>query len=145
MMPKLRVGSLFAGIGGIDLAFEKACFEIAWAIEYDKYACNTYRNNFPNVRLIEQDIRTVDADHLELVDVLAAGFPCQPFSVCGNKKGFEDERGNLFFEIMRIADVVMPPIIFLENVANLTEHDNGKTFNVIHITNLLAVAIRFVT
>lgn len=132
MMPKLRVGSLFAGIGGIDLAFEKAGFEIAWAIEYDKYACNTYRNNFPNVGLIEQDIRTVDADNLELVDILAAGFPCQSFSVCGNKKGFDDERGNLFFEIMRIADVVMPPIIFLENVANLTEHDNGKTFNVIH-------------
>ena len=127
-----RMASLFAGIGGIDLAFKQAGFEVAWANELDKYACSTYRKNFPNTYLIEQDIRDIDADNLELVDVLAAGFPCQSFSVCGNRKGFDDERGNLFFEIMRIADVVMPPIIFLENVANLTEHDNGKTFNVIH-------------
>ena len=63
---------------------------------------------------------------------MTAGFPCQSFSVCGNKKGFEDERGNLFFEIIRIADEKRPEIIFLENVANLTEHDNGKTFNRIH-------------
>lgn len=66
------------------------------------------------------------------IDILTAGFPCQPFSVCGKQRGFDDKRGNLFFEIMRIADSVCPQIIFLENVANLVEHDNGRTFNIIH-------------
>ncbi|MGN0572656.1 MAG: DNA cytosine methyltransferase, partial [Acutalibacteraceae bacterium] len=94
--------------------------------------CKTYRHNFPDTKLIEGDIRKLNAKSLEKVDVLTAGFPCQSFSVCGKQKGFNDSRGNLFFEIMRIADELQPPVIFLENVANLTEHDNGKTFNVIH-------------
>lgn len=128
----MKVGSLFAGIGGIDLGFIQAGFEVAWANEIDQDACKTYRHNFPNTKLIEGDIRNLDAKALEKVDVLTAGFPCQSFSVCGNQKGFKDARGNLFFEIMRIADELQPPVIFLENVANLTEHDNGKTFNVIH-------------
>ena len=128
----IKVGSLFAGIGGIDLGFIQAGFEVAWANEIDPDACKTYRHNFPNTKLIEGDIRNLDAKALEKVDVLTAGFPCQSFSVCGNQKGFKDSRGNLFFEIMRIADELQPQIIFLENVANLTEHDNGKTFNVIH-------------
>ena len=128
----MKIGSLFAGIGGIDLGFIQAGFEVAWANEIDPDACKTYRHNFPDTKLIEGDIRNLDATLLEKVDVLTAGFPCQSFSVCGNQKGFKDVRGNLFFEIMRIADELQPPIIFLENVANLTEHDNGKTFNVIH-------------
>ncbi len=132
MMTKLKAGSLFAGIGGIDLAFEQAGFEVVWANELDAYACKTYRHNFPNTKLFECDVRKLDAAELPYVDVLTAGFPCQSFSVCGNKKGFEDSRGNLFFEIMRIADALQPPVIFLENVANLTEHDNGKTFITIH-------------
>ena len=131
-MSAMTVGSLFAGIGGIDLGFEQTGCKIAWANEIDKDACITYRTNFPDTLLIEADIRKVDFSILERVDILAAGFPCQPFSVCGKKKGFSDERGNLFFEIMRAADSLQPPIIFLENVANLTEHDNGKTFNIIH-------------
>ena len=131
-MNTLKLGSLFSGIGGIDLGFQQAGFEIAFANELDKYACKTYRYNFKNCNLIEDDIRNVNAETLPYVDALAAGFPCQSFSVCGNKKGFKDERGNLFFEIMRIADVLQPSVIFLENVANLAEHDNGKTFNVIH-------------
>lgn len=128
----MKIGSLFAGIGGIDLAFEQAGFEIAWANEIDKDACNTYRHNFPNTVLVEEDIRNIILDTIPDFDILTAGFPCQSFSVCGNRKGFADERGNLFFEIMRIADKKKPEIIFLENVANLTEHDNGKTFNRIH-------------
>ena len=128
----MKIGSLFAGIGGIDLGFEQAGFEIAWANEIDKDACNTYRHNFPNIVLVEDDIRNINLDTIPDFDILTAGFPCQSFSVCGNRKGFADERGNLFFEIMRIADKKKPEIIFLENVANLTEHDNGKTFNRIH-------------
>ncbi len=128
----MKVGSLFAGIGGIDLGFIQAGFDVAWANEIDPDACKTYRHNFPDTKLIEGDVRNLDVKSLERVDVLTAGFPCQSFSVCGNQKGFKDSRGNLFFEILRIADELQPPVIFLENVANLTEHDNGKTFNVIH-------------
>ena len=129
---KPKVCSLFAGIGGIDLAFAQAGFEIVWANEIDKDACKTYRHNFPDTILSECDIRKIKASSIPDFNILTAGFPCQSFSVCGNKKGFEDERGNLFFEIMRFADERKPEIIFLENVANLTEHDNGKTFNRIH-------------
>lgn len=130
-MPQ-KVCSLFAGIGGIDLAFKQSGFEVVWANEFDKDACKTYRHNFPDTLLSECDIRKVNAKGIPDFDILTAGFPCQSFSVCGNKKGFADDRGNLFFEIMRIADKKQPQIIFLENVANLAEHDNGKTFNRIH-------------
>lgn len=128
----MKIGSLFSGIGGIDLAFEQAGFNVVWANEIDKDTCKTYRHNFPNTLLSELDIRKLNASTIPDFDVLTAGFPCQSFSVCGNRKGFADERGNLFFEIMRIADEKKPRIIFLENVANLVEHDNGKTFNRIH-------------
>ncbi|MBQ3431959.1 MAG: DNA (cytosine-5-)-methyltransferase [Clostridia bacterium] len=128
----MTIGSLFSGIGGIDLGFQQAGFDILWAIDFDKNACATYKANFPNVELLEENIKNVNAESLKNVDVIAAGFPCQSFSVCGNQAGFQDSRGHLFFEIMRIADTVKPKIIFLENVANLVEHDKGRTFNVIH-------------
>lgn len=128
----MKVGSLFSGIGGIDLGFAQAGFEVCWANEIDPDACKTYKLNFPSTRLIEGDIKDIEPRSLEPVDVIIAGFPCQSFSVCGNQKGFNDKRGNLFFEIIRIVDVLNPSVIFLENVANLTEHDNGRTFNVIH-------------
>ena len=128
----MKVASLFCGIGGIDLAFEQAGHEIVWANDNDKFACMTYRHNFPKVNLVEADIRYVDKSSIPDCDIVAAGFPCQPFSVCGKQKGFTDERGNLFFEVGKIIDANQPKIVFLENVANLTEHDDGKTFNVIH-------------
>lgn len=114
------------------MGFEQAGFKIAWANELDNDACKTYKCNFPNTKLIHGDIKNIDFASLEKVDIITAGFPCQPFSVCGNKQGFSDKRGNLFFEIMRAVDAINPKVIFLENVANLTEHDNGKSFNVIH-------------
>ena len=128
----MRVCSLFCGIGGIDLAFIKAGHEIVWANDIDKYACMTYRHNFPDTPLIEGNIRSIDKKDIPDFDILTAGFPCQPFSVCGKQKGFSDERGNLFFEIGKVIDEKHPSVVFLENVANLTEHDKGKTFNVIH-------------
>lgn len=130
----MKVGSLFSGIGGIDLAFVQAGFDIAWAIEKDHDACETYRANFPQTVLIEQDIRKVNAIKLPLVDVIAAGFPCQAFSIGGKQKGFHDDRGNLFFEIARFVKVHNPRFVFLENVANLVQHDNGHTFGVIYNT-----------
>lgn len=131
-MDKVKVGSLFSGIGGIDLGFEQAGFEIAWANDFDAAACKTYRNNFPSTILIEDDVRNINPCALSDIDVLVAGFPCQPFSVMGYRRGFNDPRGNLFFEIARFIDVKRPKVVFLENVKNLMEHDNGKTFLVIY-------------
>lgn len=125
------VCSLFAGIGGIDLGFKQAGFDIIWANEYDTAACKTYRHNFDGSNLVEGDIRDISADDIPEFDVLTAGFPCQPFSIAGKQKGFNDKRGNLFFEIARIIDAKRPKVVFLENVANLMEHDDGKTFLVI--------------
>ncbi|MCR5353811.1 MAG: DNA (cytosine-5-)-methyltransferase [Clostridiales bacterium] len=128
----MKICSLFAGIGGIDLAFVQAGFEIVWANEIDSDACKTYRYNFPDNNLIEGDIKAINKCIIPDFDVLTAGFPCQPFSVCGKQKGFQDERGNLFFQIVDVIDAKKPKVVFLENVANLVEHDNGRTFNIIH-------------
>ncbi len=127
-----RVASMFAGIGGIDLGFSQSGCKVVWANELDSAACKTYRHNFPDINLIEQDIHKVDIESIPDFDILTAGFPCQPFSIAGKQEGFKDKRGNLFFEITRIVDRKRPPIIFLENVKNLLEHDNGKTFLVIY-------------
>lgn len=130
----MRVCSLFSGIGGIDLGFIQAGFDIAWANEYDNEASITYKNNFKNTILDTNDIRNVNTDNIPDFDVLVAGFPCQPFSIGGKQKGFKDHRGNLFFEIARIIDKKRPQVVFLENVANLLEHDSGRTFLVIYNT-----------
>ena len=127
----MKVCSLFAGIGGIDLAFEQAGCIVIWANELDKEACKTYRFNFPKVPLSECDIRSVDPNSIADFDILTAGFPCQPFSICGNQKGFSDERGNLFFYIIRFLEAKLPRYVFLENVANIVEHDKGRTFSII--------------
>ena len=124
------VGSLYAGVGGICLGFQQAGFSLEWANEFDKYACMTYRNNFSH-SLIEGDVLSLDITQLKSVDVLCAGFPCQPFSVAGYRKGFNDHRGNHFFKVMDFVDVMRPKVIFLENVKNLIGHDNGKTFRII--------------
>ena len=130
----MKVCSLFSGIGGIDLGFQQAGFDIVWANEFDHDAATTYRVNFGDKHLVEKDIRQVNPHDIPDFDVLVAGFPCQPFSIVGMQKGFKDPRGNLFFEIGRIIDVKRPPIVFLENVENLIEHDDGKTFLVIYNT-----------
>ena len=124
----MKVCSLFSGIGGIDLGFQQAGFDIVWANEFDKDAATTYRYNFGDKQLVEKDIRKVHATEIPDFDVLVAGFPCQPFSIMGFRKGFNDPRGNLFFEIARIAEAKRPKVVFLENVANLLEHDDGKSF-----------------
>ena len=128
----LKVASLFAGIGGIELGFAQAGFQILWAIEKDHKCCLTYRHNHKEIPLIEADIRNVDPHSLSTVDVIAAGFPCQPFSIAGRQRGFCDNRGNLFYEVIRFVQAIQPRVIFLENVQNLQEHDNGRTFITIH-------------
>ena len=125
---KNRVCSLFSGIGGIDLGFCQAGFEIVWANELDKYASNTYNRNFPQSTLVNGDLKSIKTDSIPDFDVLIAGFPCQSFSSAGKQRGFDDERGQLFFEIVRIVEAKKPSVIFLENVANLINHNEGKTF-----------------
>lgn len=128
----MTVGSLFAGIGGIELGCMQAGFQVLWAVEKDRACCFTYRHNHKCVPLIEDDVQNINPSTLLPVDILTAGFPCQPFSVAGLQKGFSDHRGNLFYEVIRFAKALQPQFIFLENVQNLQEHDNGKTFMEIH-------------
>ncbi|MFB5762928.1 DNA cytosine methyltransferase [Paenibacillus medicaginis] len=130
------VGSLFAGIGGFCRAFKNEGFNVVWANEIDSYAAQTYRHNYPETRMIEKSVEdlSVQADKLEPVDVLTAGFPCQSFSLAGNKLGFKDPRGKLFFEIIRLLKEFgeqKPKILVLENVKNLIYHDDRKTINTI--------------
>lgn len=140
----MTVGSLFSGIGGIDIAFRQAGFAINWAIEKDDACCKTYRYNLDNIQLLECDIHDVKPESLPKVDVIAAGFPCQSFSVAGKQRGFSDPRGNSFFEIQRFILWNKPRFVFLENVPNLMDHDNGKTFNVIHnVLSELGYVIRY--
>lgn len=140
----MRVGSLFSGIGGIDIGFAQAGFSIAWAIEKDAAACKTYRANYPNIKLIENDIRNVEPKNLEKVDIIIAGFPCQSFSIAGKQRGLSDPRGHLFYEIGRFINEHKPRFVFLENVPNLMEHDEGKTFLIIHnVLSELDYSIRY--
>lgn len=126
-----KVISFFAGVGGIDLGFEKSGkFDVVYANEFDKNAKSTYESNF-DLKVELKDIRDIDAKNIPDADVLLAGFPCQPFSVAGYRKGFEDDRGSLFFETLRIIVQKKPKVVFLENVKNMVTHDHGNTFKVI--------------
>jgi DNA (cytosine-5)-methyltransferase 1 len=134
----IRFIDLFAGIGGIRIAFEKAGGECVFSSEWNKFAQQTYEKNFGEVPL--GDIRQIAAADIPDFDLLCAGFPCQPFSIAGVSKkqslnkphGFEDEtQGTLFYEILRILKEKKPAAFFLENVKNLERHDKGKTFTVI--------------
>jgi DNA (cytosine-5)-methyltransferase 1 len=128
----LKAIDLFAGIGGIRLGFEQAFgkeIEFVFASEIDKYARQTYYANFAEEPF--GDITQIDEEKIEKFDILLAGFPCQAFSVAGHRKGFEDTRGTLFFDVARIIKYHKPKVVFLENVKGLVGHDKGKTFNVI--------------
>lgn len=120
---------LFAGIGGNRIAFESAGGECVFTSEWDKYAQATYSANFGEMP--HGDITKIDTKDIPEFDMLLAGFPCQPFSQAGLKKGFEDTRGTLFFDIVRIVKHHKPAVVFLENVRNLASHNNGNTLKVI--------------
>jgi DNA (cytosine-5)-methyltransferase 1 len=129
---------LFAGIGGMRIAFEGAGGHCVYSSEWNKYSQQTYRANFGEQP--EGDITQVDADSIPDHDILVAGFPCQPFSIAGVSKkqslgratGFEDKtQGTLFFDVCRILKAKRPKAFMLENVKNLCSHDKGRTFKVI--------------
>jgi DNA (cytosine-5)-methyltransferase 1 len=129
----ITVGSLFSGIGGFCSAFEIAGAKVLWANEMDSSACKTYRANHSGVSLYEKKIEDLSALHDDLlaVDVLTAGFPCQPFSIAGDKKGFDDPRGKAFFEIIRLIKEFgdnRPKILLFENVPGLLFHNKGASY-----------------
>lgn len=130
---KVRVIDLFAGIGGIRLGFEMASkggLECVFTSEWDKYAAITYQANYPGEEVFG-DITKIPESEIPDHDVLLAGFPCQPFSQAGLKKGFSDTRGTLFFDIERILSHKKPKAFLLENVKQLKGHDKGRTLAII--------------
>ena len=127
-----KICSLFAGVGGIDLGFlNTGKCEIVYANEFDKYAKETYEFNF-NTKVDLRDIHDVKLNEIPDFDIMIGGFPCTSFSVAGYRKGFSDNKtGDLFFEMERIFKIRKPRVIFLENVKNLVNHDNGNTFKTV--------------
>ncbi len=131
---KFAIAAFFSGVGGIELGFEQTNeFRVVYANEFDKYARQTYQLNYPDTYLDGRDIHAVLPEEipLETVDVIVGGFPCQAFSIAGYRKGFEDDRGDLFFELLRMIEAKKPKVIFVENVKNMVSHDHGNTFKVI--------------
>ena len=154
-----KVGSLFAGVGGVCLGFQNAKnkqggYQLVWANELDENAGKTYQHNFQHPLIagdIEKIVKPERAESEETriefakkkasilaepVDILTGGFPCQAFSIAGGRKGFDDHRGNLFYSIIDLVNdlhkaAYKPRILFLENVKNLRGHDNGRTYQVI--------------
>lgn len=129
----LKTADFFAGVGGVRLGFEQAGFKTIFANDFDKNCKETYDLNFEKPELLVEDIWKVDLDSMPRFDILLGGFPCQPFSIAGYRKGFRDDkgRGNLFFRIAEILEDKKPQAFLLENVKNLKTHDNGRTFSII--------------
>lgn len=126
---------LFAGAGGLALGMEQAGFKHVLLNEIDHNACQTLLKNRPNWNVIEQDIHNIDFSmYHNQIDLLTGGFPCQAFSYAGNKGGFDDTRGTLFFELARAVKEVNPKVFLCENVKGLLSHDKGKTISVIKNT-----------
>ena len=122
--------SLFAGVGGFDLALNRLGHECVYVNEWNKYSAQTYEKNLrhkPDTRSITEVPASAIPDH----DLLVGGFPCQAFSVAGKRKGFDDTRGTLFFDIARIVKEKRPRYLLLENVKGLLSHDEGRTFKII--------------
>lgn len=129
----VKIIDLFAGIGGIRLGFQNVSdreIECVFTSEWDKYAVATYTANF-NDLIVHGDITKIKEEYIPDHDILLAGFPCQPFSQAGLKKGFSDTRGTLFFDIERILRKRKPQAFLLENVKQLKGHDKGRTLKTI--------------
>ncbi|MFK5880312.1 MAG: DNA cytosine methyltransferase [Flavobacteriaceae bacterium] len=122
---------LFAGIGGFRLALQNIGGKCVYTSEWDKGAKKTYRENFGEIPFGDITKESTKNYIPKEFDVLCAGFPCQAFSIAGNRKGFADTRGTLFFDVEKIIEKHRPKVVFLENVKNLVSHNNGKTFDII--------------
>jgi site-specific DNA-cytosine methylase len=122
-----KVFSMFSGIGGFDEAFRREGHEVIGHSEIDKYADQIYSRHFTNRNY--GDCTRIIPEDLPEFDVICGGFPCQAFSIAGKRRGFEDTRGTLFFEIARIVKVKRPKYLLLENVKGLLNHKNGKPWD----------------
>lgn len=120
---------LFAGIGGIRMGVQNVGGKCVFSSEINEKAAKVYEANFKESPL--SDVTQIEAKSLPDFDLLCAGFPCQPFSISGKKKGFEDTRGTLFFDICRIIDEKRPKVVLLENVKHLIHHNKGQTLKII--------------
>ncbi len=127
-----RFIDLFAGLGGFRLALESVGAHCVYSNEWDAPVQEVYRKNFGDTP--DGDITKVDEKAVPDHDILCAGFPCQAFSISGKRRGFEDSRGTLFFDVARIVREKRPKIVFLENVKNFATHDGGKTLDVVKTT-----------
>ena len=129
VLKNTRFIDLFAGIGGFRYAMESFGATCVFSSEWDKFAQACYANNFGETP--SGDITKINKEEIPSHNVLCAGFPCQSFSVSGKRKGFQDTRGTLFFDIARISEFSQPEILILENVKNFKNHDNGRTLDVV--------------
>ena len=143
MKSQLKFIDLFAGIGGMRLAFEATGGICVFSSEWDKYAQKTYQANFGD--LPDGDITKISEKDIPKFDILLAGFPCQPFSSIGKREGFKHEtQGTLFYDIARIINFHKPKAFLLENVAGLLTHDDGRTFiTIISVLTSLGYAIEY--
>lgn len=128
-MGVIKFIDLFAGIGGLRQGMENQGFECVFSSEFDVHAQKVYKENYGEKPY--GDITLIDEKDIPDHNILLADFPCQPFSISGKKKGFEDTRGTLFFDVLRIAAHKKPSVIVLENVKNLIYHDNSNTLTIV--------------
>jgi len=129
--PEFKFIDLFAGIGGFRLALQNIGGKCLYTSEWENAAKKTYRENFGEIPFGDISKESTKNFIPQEFDILCAGFPCQAFSIAGNRKGFADTRGTLFFDIEQIVNKHKPKVVFLENVKNLVSHDSGKTFKTI--------------
>ncbi len=129
LLTKIKYIDLFAGIGGFHQAMSSFGAECVFASEWDKYAAQVYYENY-GIRP-KGDITTIKEQEIPKHDILCGGFPCQAFSISGKQRGFEDTRGTLFFDIVRIIKYHNPKVLFLENVRNFEKHDSGRTLKTV--------------
>jgi len=139
--PSFTFIDLFAGIGGFRIALENLGGKCVFSSEIDKYAGQTYLANFGELPHGDITLEETKQHIPKNFDVLCGGFPCQAFSIAGHRRGFEDARGTLFFDIAEIVKKHRPKVVFLENVKNLVAHDKGKTLRV--ILRILAQELRY--
>ena len=122
----MKIFSMFSGIGGFEMSMNKEDYTIIGACEIDKYSRSVYEKRFPGVKIWE-DARSINTREIPDHDMLVAGFPCQPFSLAGKRKGIQDARGTLFFEIFRVLREKRPCYILLENVPGILSIEGGET------------------
>jgi DNA (cytosine-5)-methyltransferase 1 len=130
-----RIVDLCAGTGGFSLAFHMSGiqFKTIYANDMETFSKKIFQVNFPNVPFVCQNLLTVDISSIPGMDIILAGFSCQPFSIAGQRKGFEDNRSDVFWQILKIMNHHKPRVVVLENVKNLISHDSGQSFDKIKL------------